>query len=365
MAGEGEGGMGRSSDEADALAAEVEQALASGEALQIVGAGTKSFYGRATRGRPLEAVRHAGIITYEPSELVITARAGTRLEVIEALLADHGQMLAFEPPRYGEDATIGGTVACNFSGPRRPYAGSARDFVLGTRVINGRGEVLRFGGEVMKNVAGYDVSRLMAGALGTLGVLLEVSLKVLPAPERELTRCFEVDAGHGIRRMNELAGRPLPVSGAAWADGRMYIRLSGSDAGVATAAAEIGGDEMSVSESRRFWPDLRGQRLPYFRGDGPLWRLSVPPATEVMAIDGDWLVDWGGAQRWVRTVDASDRVRHIAAAAGGHATAFRGGDRAGDVFHPLEGAMLALHQGIKTAMDPQGIFNPGRMYAGL
>jgi len=365
MAAAGEDGVDHSSDQTDALAAEVEQALASGEALQIVGAGTKSFYGRATRGRPLEAGKHTGIVAYEPSELVITARTGTPLEAVETLLADHGQMLAFEPPWFGEAATIGGTVACNFSGPRRPYAGSARDFVLGTRVINGRGEVLRFGGEVMKNVAGYDVSRLMTGALGTLGVLLEVSLKVLPAPERESTRCLEVDAGRGVRMMNELAGRPLPLSGAAWVDGRMYVRLSGSDAGVASATAEIGGDELSAPESRRFWTDLGEQRLPYFCGDRPLWRLSVPPATDVMAIDGDWLVDWGGAQRWVRTVAAPDQVRRNATDAGGHATAFRGGDRAGDIFHPLEGAMLALHQRIKTAMDPQGIFNPGRMYAGL
>jgi glycolate oxidase FAD binding subunit len=356
----------RGSDDRTAeLVTAVREAMAAGHKLQIVGSGTKAFYGRNPSGRPLSVDGHHGIVSYEPSELVVTARAGTRLAEIEAALAGEGQMLAFEPPRFGAGATLGGTVACNFSGPRRPYAGAARDFVLGTRLISGKGEVLRFGGEVMKNVAGYDVSRLMAGAMGTLGLLLDISLKVLPVSESEATRCFDVEPGEAIERMNELAGRPLPLSGAAWVDDRMYIRLSGSAAGVASAAAELGGDQMSAPEADLFWSDLREQRLPFFQGDGVLWRVSVPPATGPVPVEGRWMIDWGGGQRWLRTDSDPDPVRLVAGQVGGHATVFRGGDRAGEVFQPLGEALLGLHRRIKQAMDPQGVLNPGRMYAGI
>lgn len=358
-------GVARDRDRTEELAAAVAEAVTRGEGLNIVGSGSKAFFGRDPSGRILEVRGHSGVVTYEPSELVVTARSGTRLKDIETLLDDNGQMLAFEPPRFGEDATVGGTVACNMSGPRRPYAGAARDFVLGTRVINGRAEALRFGGEVMKNVAGYDVSRLMAGALGTLGVLLEVSLKVLPRPEVETTRCFDLEPVQAIDQMNALAGRPLPVSAMAWVDGRMYVRLSGSETGVSSAAAEIGGDLPDTPGADPFWTDLREHHLPFFEARGVLWRISVPPASRPLSVDGQWLIDWGGGQRWLWTDADPDSVRRGAVAAGGHAIAFRGGDRAAEVFQPLSEAMFALHRRLKQSMDPRGIFNPGRMYAGI
>ncbi|KPK61384.1 MAG: glycolate oxidase [Gammaproteobacteria bacterium SG8_31] len=349
-------------DRTDALRGAVCQAAGVNEPLEIVGSGSKRFYGRTPAGTPLDVSGHRGVVSFEPSELVLTARAGTRLDEIESLLADQGQMLAFDPPRFGNGATLGGTVACNFSGPRRPFTGAVRDFVLGVRLINGKGEVVRFGGEVMKNVAGYDVSRLMAGAMGTLGLLLEISLKILPAPETEQTRRFELDQDAALETMCALARRPLPLSASAWLDGAMMIRLSGSETGVKAAADEIGGEPVSSTEAETFWRHLREHELEFFRSDQPLWRISVAPASCVLALPGQWLIDWGGAQRWLYTPMDSAKVRKTVAAAGGHAVVFRGGDRAGSIFHPLEGPMLRLHGRVKDAMDPHRIFNPGRMY---
>jgi glycolate oxidase FAD binding subunit len=192
-----------------------------------------------------------------------------------------------------------------------------------------------------------------------------VSLKVLPRPEMETTRRFDLEPAEAIDRMNTLAGRPLPVSAMAWVDGRMHVRLSGSEAGVLSAAAEIGGEQPASPGSDRFWVDLREQRLPFFQAGGVLWRISLPPAAGPLPIEGSWLIDWGGGQRWLWTDAGPDAVRSAAVAAGGHAMAFRGGDRAGDIFHPLSEAMFALHRRVKESMDPKGIFNPGRMYAGI
>lgn len=365
MAGPGTDCRDTDSDRLGSLLDAVGRALHEGTPLEILGSGSKRFLGRTPSGKPLVLGRHRGVVSYEPSELVITARAGTPLADIEDLLAGHGQMLAFEPPRLGEGATLGGTVACNLSGPRRPYAGAARDFVLGVRLINGKGEFARFGGEVMKNVAGYDVSRLMAGAMGTLGVLLDVSLKVLPAPETERTIVLESGPADAVGTMNRLAGRPVPLSGAAWEAGRLRLRLSGSEAGVRAAVGEIGGEAMDAEEAREFWSDLRELRLSFFEDADRLWRVSVPPASEPLSLPGDWLIDWGGGQRWLTTELDAGEVRARAAAAGGHATAFLGGDRGGQVFHPLAPGLLDLHRSIKRAMDPKGLFNPGRMYAEL
>jgi glycolate oxidase FAD binding subunit len=229
------------------------------------------------------------------------------------------------------------------------------------RIVNGRGEVLRFGGQVMKNVAGYDLSRLTAGALGTLGVLLEASLKVLPAPAAELTLAQEIDAADAIAAMNRYAGRPLPLSAAAHWEGRLYLRLSGSASGVESARRVIGGERLGAGP----WADLREHRLPFFRGDAPLWRLSVPPTSPPLALPGSWVVDWGGAQRWLRTDADPERVRAVAGAAGGHATLFRGGDRSGEVFHPLATGVATLHRRLKQAFDPRGILNPSRLYRDL
>ena len=338
---------------------------AAGEAapLAITGGGTKAFLGRLTQAQPLDVSGHRGIVTYEPTELVLSARGGTPLSEVDAALSGQGQMLAFEPPGFGEAATIGGTIATGLSGPARPYAGAARDFVLGTRVLTGKGEALRFGGEVMKNVAGYDVSRLMTGAWGTLGVLLEVSLKVLPRPASVRTLAFEMPAAEAVRRCNAWAGKPFPVTGACHEGGCLRVRLAGTDGGVAAAAAALGGDTVDDGD---FWTALREQTLPFFaRAGPPLWRMSVPPGAELTGPAGDTLVDWGGALRWVRTDASAAEVRRAAERAGGHATLFRGGDRTGEVFHPLGPAVRRLHERVKAAFDPAGIFNCGRMYEGI
>jgi len=352
-----------SGDLTDALAARVRDAAASGTPLAPEGGASKPFLGRTVQAESLSVSAHRGIVSYQPTELVVTARAGTPLAELERALDEQGQMLPFEPPHLGDGATVGGTIACGLSGPRRPFAGAARDLVLGVRIVNGRGEVLRFGGEVMKNVAGYDLSRLMAGAMGTLGLLLDVSMKVLPRPAVTVTRAFEHDPAQAVRQLNAWAGRPLPLSGACHHAGRTYVRLSGSDGGVASAVAALGGEAMD--DDGALWRDLREQRLPFFAGDAPLWRISVPSTAAPLALPGESLVDWGGSLRWLRSDADPDAVRSVAHAAGGHATLFRGGDRAGDVHHPLTPGLLALHRRLKAAFDPRGIFNPGKLYREL
>ena len=339
----------------------VKRAAADKTPLCIRGGGSKTFYGRHCEGQPLDLAGHRGIVSYEPSELVVTARAGTPLADIEAALANNGQLLPFEPPHFGPGATLGGMVAAGLSGPRRPWGGSVRDAVLGVKLLNGKGEVLRFGGQVMKNVAGYDLSRLMAGALGTLGVLLEVSLKVLPRPAEERTRAFELDAEAAAARQLEWGRLPLSLSGTLYDGERLYVRLCGSSQGVAAGLEALGGEEVTDGP----WRGAREQTLPFFQGDGPLWRLSLPAAASALNLPGETLTEWGGALRWLRTDLPADLVRQRAAALGGHTTLFRGGDGRGEVFQPLAPALRVLHMQVKQALDPQGIFNPGRMYAGL
>ena len=345
-------------DRADELQEAVRRALAQGRPLALTGGGSKRFYGGEPAGEPLSVSGHAGVVNYEPRELVLTARAGTPLEEIESLLAGEGQMLAFEPPRFGAGATLGGTVACGLSGPRRPWSGAVRDFVLGVRLIDGRGERLRFGGEVMKNVAGYDVSRLMCGALGTLGLLLEVSLKVLPRPEAEITLVQERGGEEAIELMNRWSGKPLPLSAACHDGLHLHVRLSGSPTAVAAARRRLGGEPME--DGGTFWEALREQRHAFFQANRPLWRLSVPATTPPLALPGRQLVDWGGAQRWLVSDAPAEEIRHQAAAVGGSATCFRGGDRSRP-FHPLPQPLQRLQHRIKQAFDPQGIFNPGRL----
>ena len=331
--------------------------------LAIRGGGTKAFYGGEPRGEPLDVAGHAGIVAYEPQELVLTVRAGTPLAEVEAALDAQRQMLPFEPPRFdagGGVPTIGGIVATGLSGPRRAYAGAVRDFVLGTRIVNGKGEALAFGGRVIKNVAGYDVSRLMTGALGTLGVLTEVSFKVLPRPPVETTLVFAFDEATAITRANQWAAQPLPVSGTAWQDGTLRVRLSGAEPAVAAARAKLGGED--AGPAREFWRDLREQRLPFFALDRPLWRISVPQATAPLAMPHPQLIEWGGGLRWVSGELDAATVRATAERAGGHATRFRGGDRSVGAFHPLAPAVLKIHRRLKDAFDPMGILNPGRMY---
>lgn len=331
-----------------------------GTPLAIRGGGTKAFLGHPVDGAFLDVSALTGIVDYQPGELVVTARAGTRLAELETVLAEQGQMLSFEPPHFGADATLGGTIAAGLSGPRRPWGGAARDLVLGTRVINGRGELLHFGGDVMKNVAGYDVSRLMAGAYGTLGVLVSISLKVLPRPAAETTLVQQLDATTAITRMNELAGKPWPLSGAYWEAGELYLRLSGAERAVDAARDAIGGD---VDDDPDRWTRIRELQTPLTAGAEPLWRLSVPPAAPLADLPGDQALDWGGAQRWLVSDADPAPVRDAAEKAGGHATLFRGDHDAR--FHPLPDAMRKLHQRVKQSLDPAGILNPGRLYPWL
>ncbi len=339
----------------------VRQAAADGTPLCIRGGGSKVFYGRYCEGEPLDLSGHRGIVSYEPSELVVTARAGTPLAEIESVLAEHGQLLPFEPPHFGQNATLGGMVAAGLSGPRRPWGGSVRDAVLGVKLLTGRGEVLRFGGQVMKNVAGYDLSRLMAGALGSLGVLLEVSVKVLPRPAEERTRMFELGAEAAAARQLEWGRLPLSLSGTLYDGERLFVRLCGSAQGVAAGLAVLDGEDVSDGP----WRAAREQTLPFFQGEAPLWRISLPAAAPALNLPGACLTEWAGALRWLRTDLPAGMVRQRAAALGGHASLFRGHDGRGEVFTPLAPALLALHQRVKRALDPHGIFNPGRMYAGL
>jgi len=332
--------------------------------LRIRGGGTKDWYGQRLEGDILATRDYTGIVDYEPTELVITARCGTPLAEIEAALAERGQMLAFEPPYFGAGATIGGAIASGLSGPRRANSGAVRDFVLGCKLLDGKGDVLTFGGQVMKNVAGYDVSRLQAGALGTLGLLLEVSVKVLPRAPREATLVFEgvaeVDA---IRRLNEWAGQPLPVSASCWHDGVLALRLSGANAAVDAAIRALGGDVMS--DCARFWESLREQHHAFFESEMPLWRLSVPSTVGAIVLGSAQLIEWGGSQRWLRApgdAQTAERIRATVRACGGHATLFRGGDKSAGVFQPLARPIAAIHERLKAGFDPAGIFNPGRMY---
>jgi glycolate oxidase FAD binding subunit len=350
------------------LAERIREAAAAKRPLRLRGGGTKDFYGGALAGDVLDTRPNSGIVAYEPTELVVTARCGTPLAEIEAALAARGQMLAFEPPHFGAGATLGGCVAAGLSGPRRASAGAVRDFVLGARILDGRGRELAFGGQVMKNVAGYDVSRLLAGSLGTLGLILEASIKVLPRPPAEATLSFALGEGAALERMTLWAGRPLPVSATAWQDGELRVRLSGSASAVRAAIAELGGERAGEAEATGFWAGVREHTGSFFSGGGPLWRVSLPSHAPRVQLAGSrsiaQLIEWGGALRWLRTDAEAGAVRAAAAAGGGHATLFRGGARE-LAFTPLDPVLVRLHRGLKAAFDPAGILNPGRLYPGL
>jgi glycolate oxidase FAD binding subunit len=327
--------------------------------LRLRGGGTKDFYGNALRGEILDTRGYAGIVAYEPTELVVTARCGTPLSELESLLEKNRQCLPFEPPHFGVDATIGGCVAAGLSGPRRASAGALRDFVLGVKLVDGRGQALVFGGQVMKNVAGYDVSRLIAGSLGTLGLIAEVSLKVAPAPAHEITLRLEAPQARALELMNRWAGQPLPISATAWHEGELSVRLSGSQAGVRAAAAALGGESMDGG----FWRGVREQTDRFFAGDEPLWRLSLPSPAPPLGVAGRELIEWNGALRWFKSAASASTVREAAVRLKGHATLFRARDKGAGCFAPLEPVLERLHRELKAAFDPAGILNPGRMLA--
>lgn len=355
-------------DRTDDLRDRVLQAVEKNAALAVIGSGSKAFLGPTTSGAKLDVSSHRGVVHYAPEELVLTVRGGTRLHEIEMLLAEHRQMLAFEPPHFGSEATIGGACAAGLSGPRRVAVGSVRDFVLGMRFINGRGEVLRVGGEVIKNVAGYDLSRLMVGAFGTLGVILDVSLKVLPQPQAEATLVFECDTQTAaLKQLGAWALKPWPISATCHNAERLHLRLSGAAAAVQQAAARLGGE--AVSDGAALWRDLREQQCRFFDDASPLWRISVPPATPpldaTLAAPQDRLMEWSGGLRWLKTTASPEALFDAARNVGGHATLFRNGDTASERFQPLPAPLLAIHQRVKQALDPQGLFNPGRIYRTL
>lgn len=337
----------------------IRAAHAEGSPLILQGGGSKTFYGNADEGEVLSTRTLTGIVDYQPKELVLTARAGTPLAEIETALAERNQMLAFEPPHFGGAATLGGSIATGLSGPRRPYAGAARDFVLGVRMIDGTGQPLRFGGQVIKNVAGYDVSRLMAGALGTLGLITEVSLKVLPKPAAETTLQFELDETTAIENMNRWAGQPLPLSATSWHAGLLTVRLSGAESAVHGAQARLGGE--LLHDAAAFWQRLRDQATPFF-DKRPLWRLAVKPTTPPLNLGSAVWIEWGGAVRWLASDLPAATLRDAAKIAGGHATLFRGSAPIDGAFAPLAPALRALHRNLKQRFDPKGILNRGRLY---
>jgi glycolate oxidase FAD binding subunit len=353
----------------DSFRDRIQAATASGTPLCLRGSGSKDFYGQTLTGDILDTRAHSGIVAYDPAELVITARCGTPLQEIANVLADQRQMLAFEPPAFGPEATFGGVVAAGLSGPRRQAVGALRDFVLGAVVMDGRGDVLHFGGQVMKNVAGYDVSRLLAGSLGTLGLLLEVSVKVLPIPVAEETLSFEMDEATALLQINRWGGQPLPITASVWHDNQLFVRLGGAAAAVSAAKARLGGAGLDQPSADALWHAVREQTHAWFapaRQGRALWRIAVPSTAPALQLEGTQLIEWGGGQRWWLTNAPSAVVRNVAQAAGGHATLFRNGDaadRTAGVFTAVSAPLAAIHTRLKQAFDPAGIFNRGRLYS--
>lgn len=338
-------------------------AAASHRPLRIRGGGSKDFYGGRLEGELLDVSPLSGITHYEPTELVIAARAGTTVGALEEKLAAQGQMLAFEPPRFGGRATIGGTVASGLSGPRRGACGAVRDFVLGVEMIDGQGGLLRFGGKVIKNVAGFDVSRLMAGSMGTLGLLTEVTLKTVPRPRAECTLRWELDQARALECMTRWATRPLPLSATSWHDGLLHARLSGADAAVRAARDALGGELLDGADE--YWDSVREQRLTCAAAS-ELWRVALPAHSPVLPVSGPTLIEWGGSLRWLAGPRDGGNLRALAARWGGHVSLYRAPVKPPEgPFQPLSPAMLSIHKRLKAALDPGGIFNRGRLYPNL
>ncbi len=342
------------------------------QSLRIEGGGTKGFYGEPTEGPVLSTRDYSGVIDYEPSELVVTARCGTPVLELQRLLASHGQMLGFEPPLFGAGATVGGMVASGLSGPRRASAGSVRDFVLGTRLIDAQGQLLQFGGRVMKNVAGYDVSRLLCGSLGILGVIAEVSIKVLPQPLSTETISLQLSEAEALNKMNEWAAKPLPITATAWHDGQLFIRLAGAVNATRAARQQLGGERLSDSAADQWWESLREQTHAFFSSfqrAQRLWRFSLPSTAPSLSQPGTairpepCLIEWNGAQRWMITDAKPEEMQALAKRLGGSAMIFRNGPFVSPAarFAPLDAVTLKIHRQLKQSFDPMGIFNRGRL----
>jgi glycolate oxidase FAD binding subunit len=359
----------------------------------IEGGGTKNFYGNhalnisdkvalnaidnsaphltsASVALKLNALH--GIINYQPTELVVTAWAGTPLQEVIDTLAASSQMLAFDPPAFGAQATLGGCVAAGLAGPGRYSGGPVKDYVLGTHLLTGSGNILKFGGEVMKNVAGYDVSRLLVGSMGMFGALTQVSVKVAPMPQEVCTLEFALDEASALALCHSWRAQPLPISATTWQTrdgtlGCLRVRLAGAGAALKTARQKMGGEALPEAQALEFWAALREQKLSFFETP-TLWRLAVAPGTPALNL-GPTLSEWGGGQRWVASALDATTVRRVAEQAAGHATLFRSsGDQTmpdQGVFHPLAGGVLAVVQRLKQEFDPLGLFNPGRLVHGL
>ncbi|MBW8469737.1 MAG: glycolate oxidase subunit GlcE [Thiobacillus sp.] len=359
---------------------QVRAAASARRSLRIIGGDTKAFYGQPVAGEPVSTSGWTGIVSHEPSELVVTVRAGTPLAELEAALAEQGQCLPFEPPRFGAASTIGGAVAAGLAGPARASAGGVRDYVLGVQFIDGRGEWLTFGGQVMKNVAGYDVSRVLAGSMGTLGILTDISLKVLPVAPAEATLVFSLGQHDALEQLHRWGGQPLPLNASCWVKDQtqpdapelLFLRLRGAVAAVEAAcerlAREAGGTRMDNAETGPDWAACRDQTLPFFTApsaDLCLWRLSVPQTAPVISLPFAQLIEWHGAQRWLwAPASAAAEIRSATAAVNGHATLFRAGaDGAPGVprFDRQTAVIDTITQRLRAEFDPAGIFNPDRM----
>lgn len=356
------------------------------QVLSIQGGNTKSWYGNPSQSPILSTTSYQGILDYQPEELVITACAGTPIAEIESTLAKKNQILPFEPPHFGDDATFGGVIAAGLAGPARISAGNLRDFVLGTRLMDGRGEDLSFGGKVMKNVAGYDVSRLLPGSLGTLALLLEASVKVLPKPAATTSLRCRMGASDALKILNQWAGQPLPLNASAWigdarGEGELSIRLAGAMAAVTSASQmmqdRLGATALDDSEADPFWRDLREQRLSWFNqmpNDHALWRLSLPANCPVLELPKDCLpqiiMEWHGQERWIQgpaNQSTAQVLQGLAIQHGGHMTCFR--SLSAEAFerftrfdsNPLTAGLEAVQKRLRHSFDPFGVFTTGRL----
>ena len=341
------------------------ETVAERQTLYIKGSGSKAWYGAAAEGSAfptniLHASEYKGIIAYEPSELYLTVRCGTALTKVEEVLDDYGQMLAFEPPHFGPHATVGGMLACGLSGPRRANAGAMREHVLGVLMMDGRGNVLQFGGQVMKNVAGFDVSRLMVGSLGCLGLILDITLKVLPKPQAEISLAFEMSELDALDCLNRWAGQSLPISASSYHVGRLMLRLSGSEVALQSARKKLGG--LEILDAKAYWQSLREQSHHFFlpEQDHQLWRMALPSSAPALPIRCKTMIEWGGAQRWLWTHESADTLRVMAEKMGGHLSRFRYGS--GATFAALPAPVVQIHQRLKKQFDPAYIFNRSHLF---
>jgi glycolate oxidase FAD binding subunit len=356
-------------------AAIIREANTQSRSLEITGSGSKAFYGHPVHAdQTLSTLAYAGIVDYDPTELVVVVRSGTLIKDLESVLAEAHQMLAFEPPRFDGKGSVGGMMATGLSGPRRMTAGAAKDFVLGMTVLDSLATPMRYGGTVMKNVAGYDLSRLHTGALGTLGLIVDISLKVLPMPPAEETICFSVSAEESIQWTNAWLGQPLPISATSWANGQLAVRLSGAVAAVTSAREKLGGERMAADQAKAFWSSLRDQQDSFFQisptSPQALWRVALPSVTPHLAgLGGQQWIEWAGACRWVRTDLPAPEIRQMVQSHGGHATLFRRGlndrQQTDSAFTSLSTSIHKIHQRIKHELDPNRIFNRGRLYPDL